>query len=150
MRHGVNTSLLCANLFWPTTRYGRHLIAHSRRVSADADRVIVHHHFTPGPSAGAPTFVRKQPTIVLMQMVERRYRMKNVVRRVSGLVILLLASGIAALPQGTSALTVPVTGSNGFNGTATINRFVNQGGQIIAIGSVANSTRTAFAGVAWQ
>jgi hypothetical protein len=76
--------------------------------------------------------------------------MKNIMRKVSGLVILLLASGISALAQGTSALTVPVTGSNGFNGTATINSFVNQGGQIVAIGSVANSTRTAFAGVAWQ
>jgi len=72
-------------------------------------------------------------------------------RKISGLAILLmLTSGIPLLAQTISGLTVPVTGSNGFTGTATINRFVNQGNQIIAIGSVANSSRTAFAGVAWQ
>ena len=79
--------------------------------------------------------------------------MTNIVRKVSGLVILLLlASGIPALAQAapTPALTLPVTGSNGFSGTATINGFVNQGGQIVAVGSVANAARTAFVGVAWQ
>lgn len=77
--------------------------------------------------------------------------MKNVVLKVSGLVILLLlASGIPAMAQRTSSLTVPVTGSNGFSGTATINQFVNQGGHVVAVGSVANSSRTMFAGVAWQ
>jgi hypothetical protein len=75
---------------------------------------------------------------------------KNLVLKVSGLVILLLASGIPAMAQQTSSLTVPVTGSKGFKGTATINQFVNQGGHVVAIGSVANSSRTAFAGVAWQ
>jgi hypothetical protein len=79
--------------------------------------------------------------------------MTNIVRKVSGLVILmLLASGIPELAQATPtpALTLPVTGSNGFSGTATINAFVNQGGQIVAVGSVANVARTAFVGVAWQ
>ncbi|HVH85672.1 MAG TPA: hypothetical protein VM912_03050 [Terriglobales bacterium] len=72
-------------------------------------------------------------------------------RRASELAILLvLTSGIPMLAETTLGLTVPVTGSNSFSGTATINRFVNQGGQIVAIGSVANSSRTAFAGVAWQ
>jgi hypothetical protein len=76
--------------------------------------------------------------------------MKNRVRIVSGLaILLLLASGIPAIAQGSSALTVAVTGSSGFRGTATINQFVNQGGQIVAVGSVANSTRTAFVGVSW-
>jgi len=77
--------------------------------------------------------------------------MNKIARKVSGLVILLLASGISMLAQGTApALTLPVTGSNGFTGTATINGFVNQGGQIVAVGSVANSVRTAFVGVSWQ
>lgn len=77
--------------------------------------------------------------------------MRNIVQKASGLAILLLmASGIPALAQGTSGLTVPVTGSNGLSGTATINAFLNQGGRLVAVGSVANSTRTAFAGVSWQ
>lgn len=77
--------------------------------------------------------------------------MKSIIRKVSGLAILVLASGIpllAAKPD--PSFTVPITGSNGFTGTATINAFVNQGGNIVAVGSVANSARTAFAGVAWQ
>ena len=76
--------------------------------------------------------------------------MKNVMRKVSGLLILVLASAIPLLAAKDPSFTVPVTGSNGFSGTATINAFVNQGGHIIAVGSVANSARTAFAGVAWQ
>ena len=77
--------------------------------------------------------------------------MKSIMRKVSGLAILVLTSGIpllAAKPD--PSFTVPVTGSNGFTGTATINGFVNQGGHILAVGSVANSARTAFTGVAWQ
>lgn len=63
--------------------------------------------------------------------------------------LLLLSSGIPAIAQ-TSSLQLPVTGSNNFSGTATINRFANQGGQIVAVGSVMNSTKTAIAGVTWQ
>ncbi|MFL6437791.1 MAG: hypothetical protein ACJ71Q_09445 [Terriglobales bacterium] len=72
-------------------------------------------------------------------------------KRMSGLAILLvLATGIPIMAQTTSGLTVPVTGSNSFSGTATINKFVNQNGQIVAVGSVANAARTAFVGVSWQ
>ncbi|PYX97079.1 MAG: hypothetical protein DMG63_15380 [Acidobacteria bacterium] len=76
--------------------------------------------------------------------------MKSMMRKVSGVAILLLASGIPLLGAKDSSFTVPVTGSNGFTGTATINGFVNQGGHIVAVGFVANSARTAFAGVVWQ
>jgi hypothetical protein len=75
----------------------------------------------------------------------------NALRRVSGLVVLLmLASGLAVAADKTAGLNVPVTGNNDFNGTATINRFVKQGNQIFAIGLVRNSAGTAFAGVSWQ
>lgn len=76
--------------------------------------------------------------------------MKSIMRKVSGLAILMLASAIPLLAAKDPSFTVPVTGSNGFTGTATINGFVNQGGNVVAVGSVANSARTAFAGVAWQ
>lgn len=77
--------------------------------------------------------------------------MKNRLLRVSGLVILLLLmSGIPLTAEKTAAgLTVPVTGSNNFNGTATITRFLNRGHEIVAIGFVRDSTGTSFAGVAW-
>lgn len=77
--------------------------------------------------------------------------MKSIVGKVSGLVILVaLTTGIPMLAQSTASLTLPVTGSRGFKGTATVTQFEAQGNQIVAIGYVANSTRTAFAGVAWQ
>jgi hypothetical protein len=86
-----------------------------------------------------------------MQIAERKHEMKSIMRKVPGLVILVLASGIPLLAaKAEPSFTVPITGSNGFTGTATINAFVNQGGNIVAVGSVANSARTAFAGVAWQ
>jgi hypothetical protein len=87
-----------------------------------------------------------------MQIGKGDFQMKTALwRRASGLAILLvLASWIPMMAQTTAGLTVPVTGSNSFSGTATINKFVNQNGQIVAVGSVANSARTAFVGVSWQ
>jgi hypothetical protein len=76
--------------------------------------------------------------------------MRNTLSRMSGVVLLLAASGMPLAAQTTAHLTVPVTGSNNFKGTATINRFVNQGSQISAIGVVKNSAGTAFAAVSWQ
>ena len=77
--------------------------------------------------------------------------MKNTLWRLPGLIVLLVASGIPLIAQTTTAhLTLPVTGNNGFTGTATINKFVNQGSQISAIGIVKNSAGTAFASVSWQ
>lgn len=76
--------------------------------------------------------------------------MMNRVRKLFGLTALvLLASTIPALGQ-SSGLQLPVTGSNNFSGTASINRFANQGGQIVALGTVTNSTKTAIAAVSWQ
>src|SRR5215467_13378010 len=85
-----------------------------------------------------------------MQILERKLQMKSMMRKVSAVAVLLLASGVPMLAAKDPSFTVPVTGSNGFTGTATINAFVNQGGQIVAVGFVTNSARTAFAGVAWQ
>ena len=78
--------------------------------------------------------------------------MRNIVLRTSGLVILLLlASGIPVAAQKTAGLTLPVSGNNNsFTGTATINRFVKEGKDIVAIGFVKSSSGTSFAGVAWS
>ena len=76
--------------------------------------------------------------------------MRSTLCRMCGLAILLmLASGISLAAENTASLTVHVTGSGGFKGTATINRFVQRGNQIVAIGVVRNNNGTAFTGVAW-
>jgi hypothetical protein len=82
-----------------------------------------------------------------MQISERNFRMKSIVGKVSALAtILLLASGVPLVAQRSTGLTLPIPG---FSGTATIDGFVNQRGQVVAIGSVANSTHTSFALVSW-
>jgi hypothetical protein len=76
--------------------------------------------------------------------------MTNRLWTVSGFAILLMVScAISMAAERTSSLTLPITGSDGFKGGATINRFENRGNQIVAIGVVRNSSGTAFAGVAW-
>jgi hypothetical protein len=64
-------------------------------------------------------------------------------------ILLMLASAISLAEGSTAGLTVSVTGSGGFKGTATINRFELSGSQIVAIGVVRNAAGTAFAGVTW-
>jgi hypothetical protein len=76
--------------------------------------------------------------------------MTNRVWRACGLAILLmLVCRVSTAEERTPSLTLPITGSGGFRGAATINKFEHRGNGIVAIGVVRDSSGTAFTGVAW-